>query len=112
MSDDLERIKKKALLQSYYQNSNANGQPNIADTTSVTTTSSSSLNGVNNNTISSLNSKDSSTNQMYIYIKDPYDLNTTSFEPDLYLKKLIKVSEVFNEDFMNVNVVRIINKIK
>ena len=63
MSDDLERIKKKALLQSYYSGNTANNNNN-----SPSTSSSSSL----------------------PVTKDPYDINSLSFEPDLYLKKLIK----------------------
>jgi hypothetical protein len=78
MGDDAERIKKKALLQSYYQN-NDNGQPD----SSSYTTSSSSLGLGNSN---SLNSK-----EQVKHSKDPYDLNATSFEADLFLKKLIKV---------------------
>lgn len=68
MSDDLERMKKKSMLLSYYsQNGNiSNGE-----------TAPSSM--LSSSVVSQLQSK------------DPYDINSTSFEPDLYLKRLIKV---------------------
>ncbi len=69
MSDDLERIKKKALLQSYYSGNNHN--VTTTENSSFTSASSLSVNNVQN-------------------IKDPYDINSVSFEPDLYLKNLIK----------------------
>lgn len=81
----MERIKKKALLHSYYQN-NENDRP---DSSSYTTSSTSSL-GANgnhgNNTMSSL-----TTSSRDAYgAKEPFDLNSSSFEPDLFLRKLIK----------------------
>ena len=76
MSDDLERIKKKALLQSYYQKKSNDGTLDAASTTTST---------------SSMNSKsDTNSHQINVYQKDPYDLNSTTFEPDLFLRKLIK----------------------
>lgn len=69
MSDELERMKKKTLLLNYYAQ---NGNNNNGDAVS-TGDSSSPLNANNHS-------------------RDPYDINTTSFEPDLYLKKLIKVN--------------------
>ena len=90
MGDEIERMKKKNLLLSYYsQGSNQNATMGGGDSSSITTTaSSSSLNVVNPN-LSSPTSKDSS-NQIQINSKDPLDINSTSFESDLYLKSLIK----------------------
>ena len=82
MSDELERIKKKSLLQSYYQNSQI-------DAASIGTgASSSSLNASNATSSYSAGMAAKEWSQT----KDPYDLNSTTFEPDLFLKKLIKVN--------------------
>ena len=95
--EDLERIKRKNLLQSYYtQSSTVIGGP--IDSTSLkaqTNTPSSSSSTLSNATNSSFNSNDytntNQPNQIQIHLKDPYDLNSTVFEPDLFLKQLIKV---------------------
>jgi len=79
MNDETERMKKKSLLLSFYAQ-NGNNSTNI-DTISLSTTGSSlSLNPIN-----------TSANVTTASIRDPYDINSTSFESDLYLKKLIKV---------------------
>lgn len=80
MNDETERMKKKSLLLSYYAQ-NGNNSTNIDTISLATTGSSSSLNPIN-----------ISTNVTTASIRDPYDINSTSFEPDLYLKKLIKVN--------------------
>jgi hypothetical protein len=80
MNDETERMKKKSLLLSYYAQ-NGNNSTNIDTISLATTGSSSSLNPIN-----------ISTNITTASIRDPYDINSTSFEPDLYLKKLIKVN--------------------
>ena len=97
MSEEVERMKKKNLLLSYYSNNNIN---QMADSSSITTTaSSSSLNAPNPN-LSSPTSKDSSSNTgLTNNTKDPLDINSTSFEPDLYLRKLIRernLAEIFD----------------
>ena len=80
MNDETERMKKKTLLLSYYaQNGNTNNNNNV-DSNSVTTTGPSS-----NGTVKE------STN----LTRNPFDLNAPSFEPDLYLKKVIKVRQQF-----------------
>ena len=78
MNDETERMKKKSLLLSYYAQNGNNSTTNIDTISLATTGSSSSLNPIN-----------ISTN---VTTRDPYDINSTSFEPDLYLKKLIKVN--------------------
>lgn len=106
MSEDNERIKRKNLLQSYYnQNANENtslGASGDSIQNNKTTASSSSLT-MSNVTNSSYNSNDHSTgqsnqnlnsnnsNNIQIHLKDPFDINSTVFEPDLFLKRLIKV---------------------
>ena len=80
MNDETERMKKKSLLLSYYAQ-NGNNSTNIDTISLATSGSSSSLNPIN-----------ISTNITTASIRDPYDINSTSFEPDLYLKKLIKVN--------------------
>lgn len=101
MSDESERLKKKNLLLSYY---NAQGNDLGASGDSIsnnkTTQSSSSLT-TSNLTNSSFNSNSeyapqassngTLSNNIQIHLKDPYDINSTMFEPDLYLKRLIKV---------------------
>ncbi len=80
MNDDSERMKKKTLLLNYYaQNGTANNNNNNADSISITTT------GEISNDIST-NIKE--TNNL---TRNPFDMNAPSFEPDSYLKKLIKV---------------------
>lgn len=70
MSEDTERIKKKNLLLSYYNQNNSLGAGDSIQ---------------NGSTMSNYNS------EVQIHLKDPFDINSTSFEPDLFLKKLIKV---------------------
>lgn len=71
MTEDIERIKKKNLLLSYY-----NQDDSLAA-------------GDSNRNLALSNS--SLESEVHIHLKDPYDINSNSFEPDLFLKKLIKV---------------------
>jgi hypothetical protein len=81
--NDIERMKKKSLLASYYNQDS----------------SSSSLKEQNNddNTSDFIYSPRQNENkqqqQLQLHNKDPYDVNSTTFEPDLYLKMLIKVKK-------------------
>ena len=105
--EEVERMKRKNLLQSYYTQSNTLvGNAGAGDSSSLknnTNTASSSSSSTLSN--GSFNSSEynagqqqqatSSANQIQIHLKDPYDLNSTVFEPDLFLKKLIKVNMTF-----------------
>lgn len=71
MTEDIERIKKKNLLLSYY-----NQDDSLAAGDS------------NRNLVMSNSNLD---HDVQIHLKDPYDINSSNFEPDLFLKKLIKV---------------------
>ena len=98
--EEIERMKRKNLLQSYYTQSSA-GLSVVSDATSLkaqtNTPSSSSSTLSNGMTNSSFNSSDytgvnsAPSHQIQIHVKDPYDLNSTVFEPDMFLKRLIKV---------------------
>ena len=105
-SEEIERMKRKTLLQSYYaQNSlgvgNGVGAGDSSSLKNQTNTASSSSSSTLSNVMnSSFNSSEYTTNpqnqintssQIQIHLKDPYDLNSTVFESDLFLKKLIKV---------------------
>ena len=71
MSEDTERLKKKNLLLSYYNQNNTLGAGDSIQ---------------NASNMSNYNNSD-----VQIHLRDPFDINSTSFEPDLFLKKLIKV---------------------
>lgn len=90
MSEDSERIKRKNLLLSYYNQETSNlGAGGDSIQNNKTTVSSSSI-AMSNLTNSSYASNDSQANAIQIHLKDPYDINSTTFEPDLFLRKLIK----------------------
>jgi len=104
-SEEIERMKRKNLLQSYYaQNSGVGNVAGAGDSASIknqtNTASSSSSSTLSNATNSSFNSNEytnpnqmgTPASQIQIHLKDPYDLNSTVFESDLFLKKLIKVN--------------------
>jgi hypothetical protein len=109
-SEEIERMKRKNLLQSYYAQNSVSGVGNVVgagDSASIknqtNTASSSSSSTLSNATNSSFNSNEytnpnqiGTPSQIQIHLKDPYDLNSTVFESDLFLKKLIKVNTRVN----------------
>ena len=92
-ADDIERQKRKNLLLSYYSAGNSNG----------TSLGSGSL--VSGDTLSTVSNANSSfnSNETPSVQKDPHDINSSSFEPDLFLKRIIRdrpladIMEIENE---------------
>ena len=85
----MDRMKKKNLLLSYY---NKNGEGSAGIRSNVDFSSTSSLTAASIATNSSFNSSENANTPTNSASgsKDPYDLNSTSFESDLFLKRLIK----------------------
>ena len=94
---DSERLKKKNLLLSYYAgngNSNelsvtpSNNKNNALSSPSITTTNTTdNASFSSSNELYSVNTNHENTGES----KDPYDINSTMFEADLFLKKMIRV---------------------
>ena len=82
MSDEFssDRLKKKTLLLSYYAQSGNNGAGQAVE--AAGTADANALNATSSETMPA---------SIQVYSKDPYDLNASNFEADLFLKKLIKV---------------------
>lgn len=78
MSDDAERVKKKSLLLSYYGQNEKTSISGAGDS-----------NGKYDFKLEFNSSNESSANLQQI--RDPFDLNSTMFEPDKFLSKIIKV---------------------
>ena len=84
-SDDLERQKRKNLLLSYY--SAAAGASNGTSLGSGSMVSASSTSA---ETLSNANSSFNSNETPSAVHKDPHDINSSCFEPDMFLKRLIR----------------------
>lgn len=81
-NEELDRMKKKSQPINYYSSQvNSNNQfsnNSIGDTNSNMTSN------------SSFNSNENVSNQSS-QLRDPFDINSSTFDPDMFLKRLIKV---------------------
>ena len=94
-SDDFERQKRKNLLLSYYSASTAPASSNGTSIGSGSIVSASSTGADTLSIISNANSSFNSNENAQVPVhsqqpKDPHDINSSSFEPDLFLKRLVR----------------------